>query len=635
MSQPIQASFATSPPATAARGRRAARFLAFLFTTLAWVAGAAAPLVAEPPLPFLYFADGSSQPGSVIRYDQTAGTETALYKRPAGRLSGFAFAPWDPNRLYFVNANDRKIFEVSLARGGPGTESVVFTHSTFVRNIAFDAAGRLYFSEATGGGGNGKIWRLDGGTASLYGDVLLAKIGGFWAGDFAFAPDGSLLVSSGNVVGARLYKLDVATGFVTKLYQAPATEALTGFVADADGVLYLTNQAKRIYRLNLTLGGTATVIADRPLHQTINAVGLRPSAAPPQVVPAGTWVMPFGIGDISANRIKASGLVDYGSIKDAPFGSNLAFRLDASNAVPTTRVFYYRYRYRRHGTLGWTDFEAPVSVHYVQNRPGKTPIFPTVKLGPTAINGMNLYRFRPHDPGEIVPPTTGTLEWPKVPFPGDLSGSFLDTVSLTPVPGLYDVRLEIYSNAGALTPPGPDYQMIVPSGVDAEGTLLTKPAAVVAGGYELTLFVDNRHAEAEIAAPSIGATAADGCGFLRYPPAAPGEVRLGWHAWHPGKFAVYSFSIIRGASSLGTLPLPAPAPALTLPINDEVASSLHHPDGAGNFFELSPTTGLLGGCQEAAFAARLNVAAKATNGYDRIGAYDASATRAFAVAPKK
>jgi hypothetical protein len=343
--------------------------------------------------------------------------------------------------------------------------------------------------------------------------------------------------------------------------------------------------------------------------------------------------MPFGIGDITANRIKASGLVDYGSIKDAPFGSNLAFRLDSSNAVPTTRVFYYRYRYRRHGTLRWTDFEAPVSVHYVQNRPGNTPIFPTVKLGPTVINGMNLYRFRPHDPGEIVPPATGTLEWPKVPFPGDLSGSFLDTASLTPVPGLYDVRLEIYSNTGALTPPGPDYQMIVPSGVDAEGTLLTESAAKVADGYELTFFVDNRHAEAEISAPSIGISVTDGCGFLRYPPASPSEVRLGWHAWHPGKFALYSFSIIKAANPLGTLPLPAPAPALTLPINDEVGSSLHHADLGGNFFELSPTTGLLGGCQEAAFAATLTVSAKATNGYDRIGAYDASVTRAFAIAP--
>lgn len=54
MSQPRQTSFATSPPATAARGRSAARFLAFLFTMLAWVAGAAAPLAAaRPPLPRL------------------------------------------------------------------------------------------------------------------------------------------------------------------------------------------------------------------------------------------------------------------------------------------------------------------------------------------------------------------------------------------------------------------------------------------------------------------------------------------------------------------------------------------------------------------------------------------------------
>ena len=140
--------------------------------------------------------------------------------------------------------------------------------------------------------------------------------------------------------------------------------------------------------------------------------------------------------------------------------------------------------------------------------------------------------------------------------------------------------------------------------------------------------------------PTIGSIQTDKCGFLRYNPASPGQVRLGWHAWHPGRFGVFRFNIIRGASGVKKLPLPAipgnPNPFVELPLTGEVFTSDFDGDGSGNFFVLSPTKRLLGTCTEAAYASILRVYTKTTNGNGhRITGYDAGAVRAFAIAEKR
>ena len=582
----------------------------------------------------IYFSDCNENPGAV--YEVRAG-KSELYRRPSGRVSAFAFAPWDPDRLFLLDANRNEIFQVDL--GGPPAESLVYTHGTYVRDLAFDAAGALYFSEATGAGGNGRIWRIKPtGGASLFFTVLLSEIDGFWAGDFGFAPDGTLLLSAGNRVPASFYEADLATGRLMRLYHSPS-EAITGFAHNADDALFITNNKSNIYTLDIDAGATTPAYTDAA-QQRICDVGFRPSEDPGPAVP-GLWVMPYGTRGFRIDQIKASGLVDYPTdsptIFDAPFGGHLGFLLYSANAVPTPPVYYYRMLYRRQGSATWIDFDAPVFVHYVKNRPGTTPVFPLLQLGPNNINGRNLYRFRPHEP-ELptltgLPP--GIPEWPKVGFPGDIYRGHLNTVALGLAPGKYRIRYEIYNQAGNPSLPGAAFQMIVPSGEDASGTLLTAPAAVVAGGFEFTMHIDNRSTEADIEPPSIGRLVTDDCGFLRYSPAAPGLVRIAWHAWHPAEFAVYRFKIVKGGTALVSLPLQPPMLAIPLPIRDEVGSPVHH-GSAGDFYELSPTLELLGGCDEAAFAADLYVTAKAVNGNgDRLRQYDSHRLRAFAIAPEK
>ncbi|MHC4188245.1 MAG: SMP-30/gluconolactonase/LRE family protein [Planctomycetota bacterium] len=597
----------------------------------------------------IYFSDAMESPGSVYQYRADTGSKIALYTRPSRRLYTFAFAPWDPDQLYYVNANEDKVFRVSLASGGL-TEEIVYTHTTYIRDIAFDTHNTLYFSEATGAGADGKIWRIEAdGSATVFYTVQLSQVDGFWAGTFAFAPDGTLFISSGNRVPASLYKVDITTGSILKVFYSPS-DAIVGFTFGPDDLLYYANQGTRIYSLDLASVSSHVVYED-PSQQWIHDVGFR-ELGPSISTPLGLWVMPYGIRGIRLDQIKATGLIDYTDAAskihmiDAPFGGGLLFRLNAANAIPTSDVYYYRFRYRREGTTEWHDFDEPISVHYVKNRPGQTPVFPTLQLGPVEKNGKMLYRFKPHETelSSLVPVGPfETVEWPKIPLPGDVYRGYLNTVKKPGfAPGRYEIRLEVFDHLGNLAGAGVSYDMIVPTGVDALNTVLTGPATVVADGVQFTVHIDNRSCSAEIEPPAIGTSIVDDCGFLRYAPGDPGNVRIGWHASHPAalpvKFGVYSFNITRGASGIGSLPLPPipgdPEPAIPMPIIDEVNSTAHNGDAAGNFYEVSPTIRLLGGCPEAAFAAVLHVYAKATNGNGyRITEYDDYKVRAFAIAP--
>jgi WD40 repeat protein len=136
----------------------------------------------------------------------------------------------------------------------------VYTHSTYLRDIAFDPSGNLYFSEATGAAADGKIYKLNlaAGTATVFYNVSRASVGGFWAGDFTFSPDGHLYISTGNVVGGRVYRVDDPAGgsAPVSVYSIPG-ESVTGIAFDRSGQFYYTNwnaTAGHIYQLNLSSG---------------------------------------------------------------------------------------------------------------------------------------------------------------------------------------------------------------------------------------------------------------------------------------------------------------------------------------------------------------------------------------------
>jgi hypothetical protein len=114
---------------------------------------------------------------------------------------------------YCSSINGDKILVVDRE----GHESILYQHETYIRAIAMDAMGNVYFSEATGAGADGMIYRLTLGkgkkpTVEKYCPVPLNEVDGSWAGDFAFdvAADGAALndriyLSSGNQSPASIY----------------------------------------------------------------------------------------------------------------------------------------------------------------------------------------------------------------------------------------------------------------------------------------------------------------------------------------------------------------------------------------------------------------------------------------------
>jgi hypothetical protein len=207
----------------------------------------------------LYFADGRDPIGSVYRVDYLNAPGTPIYTRSAGQIYTFAFHPDLPQKLYFVNANDIKIYRVlEISPGTWGTEEVVLSRNTYIKDLAFrfNQAGdlRLYFSEATGAGGNGRIYEVMGdGSAVPFYEVALSTVGGYWAGDFAFDDAGNLYLSSGNRRPAMIYKVTMSAGSPVgapvEIYRDDK-EPIAGMVVK-DNFIYYANWETKVYRLNL------------------------------------------------------------------------------------------------------------------------------------------------------------------------------------------------------------------------------------------------------------------------------------------------------------------------------------------------------------------------------------------------
>jgi len=228
----------------------------------------------------IYYADGGESVGSVYYANTASAPDNVIYTRPSGRLYSFTFHPGIPEKLYYANSNQYNIYLVAETGSGWSAETTAFTHTTYVRDIAFafDQNGEigLYFSEATGAGGDGKIYRVDtGGSAVPFYTVRLADVGGFWKGDFAFDYDGNLYLSSGNSVPASIYKVASGTGAVTKIFDS-RTGSIAGLVY-RNGCLYYADWRQNIYRLDLS-SMTSTVYYTNPSRTWLSDVGFRERA---------------------------------------------------------------------------------------------------------------------------------------------------------------------------------------------------------------------------------------------------------------------------------------------------------------------------------------------------------------------
>ncbi len=591
-----------------------------------WTFMMPAPIPPPGPKTELYFCDAGEVPGSVYRRP-TVGPETKIYTRPSGRIYAFLLAPWDADKLYFVNANQFNIYVKDLGPGAP-PESIVHTHTTYVRDIEADPDGRMYFSEATGAGGDGRVYRLNpDGTASLHYTVALSRVDGFWSGNFCFDRDGMLYLSTGNQVGAGVYEVDVAADVITRLYTADPPASIKGLTFGQDGLLYYGDWKQRIYALDLETG-TRSQVYYKSSRKWTSDVAFKPFD-PGVEVPGGVsnWVMPWGVGGTMRPQIdSATGLTSYSGVDSAPFGGRLGFRSGASSVIPTSELYYYRWEYRPQSGGSWTDFDEEVRVHYVKEVLGFLPSFPTMKLGPFDVGGKNLYRFKPHNAPTIPGATT---YWPTSGFLGDIYSGYLSTSGLHLAPDKYEVRLSVYNQLANKKNDGTGFRFVVPTTEDPDGTIHTRLPATNeqdAGGFKFLLHVDNRSCSAYVNAPTVGGVAAnDTCGFLRYDPADTSPVHVAYHASQPGSFARFKFRIVRGIMTCDSSHV----------LNQYVfadSAGVYDGDLAGNFEHDFLRSTLLGPCTEAAFSENLYVYAKATRGWGtRISSYDASFVRAFAL----
>jgi hypothetical protein len=134
----------------------------------------------------------------------------------------------------------------------------VYHHQFYVRDLAFDPAGRLYFSEAWGAGGDGMILRVTVEphvVVEPFYAVRLAQVHNYWAGDFTFDRSGTLYLSSGNHIGAHVYRVnDPGAGSPPIAVHSEPGSSICGIALDRDNRLHYSSWSTglgTIYRLDL------------------------------------------------------------------------------------------------------------------------------------------------------------------------------------------------------------------------------------------------------------------------------------------------------------------------------------------------------------------------------------------------
>ena len=361
----------------------------------------------------------------------------------------------------------------------------------------------------------------------------------------------------------------------------------------------------------------------------------------------GKQVVVLSIGpNVAVREVGAGGLTNFGE----PFGHSLEPRVDFSRtALIGSGIPYYRWSYRRltgpDGTTpapgGWTPMTRDVYRHY---KDGTT--YPSVQMGPLPTSGSgaapaaNLFRIRP-----FASPSGD--EWIVLDEHVDLATAYFDTQFLpgNPTPsgagwtddlaaGLYELKLELFDTAGNpvdWTAQGVDLRITDQDAPFGTGTITTTAAPngnrLLSGthttGFRMVVRVDNNRCFADVL-PVGGTIVPDPlCGFHTYN-ALTDTVRLSFVARHPNDLATYWFGSGRGVS----------------PTLAETTVSGKTGDAGGNGFAVSgadtyakdlAVSVLVGACPSAALWERADVYALATNGYGRLGGYDATDNAAFAL----
>lgn len=207
---------------------------------------------ATVPANAIYFTDAAARPG---RIDWVAGgSVSTLHERPAGSLHSVAVSP--DGQVYLADANQQDVIRLDGSR-----EVRVYRAPTYVRAVAVSSRGKVYFSEATGAGGDGVIYELDGGEPRPFYTVHLADVRGSWGGEFAFDERDGLWLSSGNRTPSDLFH--VVDGKPQRVYTS-SDGAIGGFYVEKGGESVVYAGRDRIYRLRLRDGSREVIHAFAP-----------------------------------------------------------------------------------------------------------------------------------------------------------------------------------------------------------------------------------------------------------------------------------------------------------------------------------------------------------------------------------
>ena len=188
-------------------------------------------------------------------------------------------------------------------------------------------------------------------------------------------------------------------------------------------------------RWNYDCGDEITIVVRDPRAQP--CIPDDPVDPPPGV---DNWVMPYAVGGMPIRGtaavgpsplgwVRPDGMVNYGGLTDAPFGSVLGFRQQHSLTIPNAGAYYYRWSFRRGSSGDLTAMTAAVTRSYVRDIPGPGVSFPNVLLGPQP---GDVFRFKTQlfSPADWGVDTTGdpagtAYYWPIDNSIGDLYGPAL------------------------------------------------------------------------------------------------------------------------------------------------------------------------------------------------------------------
>jgi len=352
----------------------------------------------------------------------------------------------------------------------------------------------------------------------------------------------------------------------------------------------------------------------------------------PPIIAGDNWVLFMAIGNFPLSRIHGTGqalgaptpanlgLTDGG----APWGGTLRPRLEFDNSLrDTLGVRYYRLAWKRDGesAAAYKPLTAAINRHYA-HMVGTDLVLDAYTLGPQTVGTQgSLYE---------IPPTLPPLgQWSLPDVVEDTASGKFDTVNADGtaiMDGKVQVRVELFDLAGNPVDIGAlGIRYFVPTSTDLSGTVHTVDAAsqgLVAGNMMvITLHVNNEACAASTAAPAIGGATADPCcGVLEY--AQGSTVSMAWTASHPHGYASYSFGVVRGINGVFSAggAVGGGSFSATRTVNQLLNDNL-------------PAGCAVDGCPVAGFSENLYVAASAFDGWSRQSQYDASAVRAFVLAP--